>query len=155
MIKNVMIKSRLAGDDEFGEPWEASFIDTRQLPPEGSQLLSPTGRAFAVVLVEWRYDMGVVHLFCVEYPEQVGPPPRPIVPEALLGVDGEPWMPTHVSVAHPLPEQPTPGGTYPPGDDRNVPKRACCHTAETEEHTSWCPSPRQRPPEKPPGWGHG
>jgi hypothetical protein len=31
------------------------------------------GRAFAVTMVEWHYDLEEVHLFCIEYPKQ--PPP--------------------------------------------------------------------------------
>jgi hypothetical protein len=51
----------------------AAGITLQNLPREGDQFVTRDMRAFAVDLVEWRYDLGEVHLFCTEYPKQAPP----------------------------------------------------------------------------------
>ena len=84
-MEKVMIRSRLAHAQSFGEPWDATrdekpfigmtpgFISMDDIPEEGSQLISPDDRAFSVMLVERRYDLGETHLYCVEHPRQDPP----------------------------------------------------------------------------------
>ncbi len=67
-IQRVMIRSRRVDTvGAHGDPWEAEFMYPGQLPAPYSQFTTPDGRAFSVSLIKWRYDIGEVHLFCVEY----------------------------------------------------------------------------------------
>lgn len=74
----VMIRSRLASaeDGAFSDPREAPFIHPKHCPTLGEQFVTPDKRAFAVTLVELRYDIepAEVHVFCLEYPREE--PPR-------------------------------------------------------------------------------
>ena len=78
----IMIRSRLATTPEFhGEPWPTSDISFDHLPRFGDQFILPDaegnpGRAFSVDLLEWRYDLGELHLLCSEYPKE-DPPESP------------------------------------------------------------------------------
>jgi len=70
-IQRVMVRSRM--EDTYkdrGEPWSVPNMDVENFPREDDQFIIEGNRAFTVTLVEWRYDLGEIHLFCIEHPTE-------------------------------------------------------------------------------------
>ena len=72
-MTGIKLRIRQPDEEKFGNPVPVPFIAASHLPREGEQFITPEGRAFAVTLVERRYDISEVHLFCVEYPKEEAP----------------------------------------------------------------------------------
>jgi len=72
----VLVCSRLTSSRvPYGLPQNLGLPGThvhRDTPRAGEQFVTADKRAFSVDFVEWRYDLGEVHLFCTEYPTKRG-----------------------------------------------------------------------------------
>ncbi len=78
----VKIRSRLAQGKlarvlepkHHGDPEDVGLVE-EHLPRAGDQFISASMRAFSVDFVEWRFDIGEVHVFCTELADDQ---PRPL-----------------------------------------------------------------------------